>query len=352
MKHFFFGYDREHPAACARDLKARGIDAVVGGGFSQEAARAFREAGIDFYLCYGAHSLKAGESRGRLALNFQGEEKRWFGSGCPNDTSSNREKIQRVLEEAEKITGLKGIFVDGARFASFASAEGPDAFFTCFCPACMEKMQELGMDGEKIRAAVDRLHQEKSFPEEEITYLAQWFSFREMCVKEYMEAFSKSVHERNPRWQAGAFIFAPSLGYFVGQTPAACASLDLLSPMLYRSYPHAHGPACLNHEWAGFYGLLGRNASILRGLSPVHLHGEKEREAVQCILEQGFEPDAVALETRAAVKYASARQFIAPIIQSEDDCLEETAQKTLAAGAQGVGYFAYGRGMLPPLLKK
>ncbi|MBE5783588.1 MAG: hypothetical protein E7329_09785 [Clostridiales bacterium] len=346
MKHFMYGFDQKNPRACARDLKERGIDAVVDGSFSPAAAQAILDEGMELYLCYVAHSLKKTEDSGLLCQSPEGKEKRWFSSACPNEASIAQRRLDAVLEAAEKIPSLTGIFVDGARFASFASPEGFDSFFTCFCSRCIEKMRKMGLDAESIRAAVKRLQDHALLPDDE-KHLRQWLLFREACVKEYMERFARSVRQKNPAWQTGAFIFAPSLGAFVGQTINACSSLDVISPMLYRAYPYAHGPACLNHEWAAFYSLLGDTAEQIKRLSSIQLHQNKTT-IPDALLKEGFTPQEVGQEAAAAAAAAQPDQFIAPIIQLEDALCQETAQCTLAAGTGGVGYFAYQDGILPP----
>ena len=97
---------------------------------------------------------------------------------------------------------------------------------------------------------------------------------------------------------------------------------------------------------------LKKGEGVFAVSPPILLHLDKESVSPREILEQGFSQEAVALETREAVGRARAGQRILPIIQSEDDYLEETAGKTLAAGAAGVGYYAYGMGKLPPDFKK
>lgn len=341
MKQFMFGYDAENPAACAEKFRAAGIGAVVAGDFDKKAAEAFAAAGIELYLCYGAHWIdgKTAETC-RLSRDYADREKQWFSSACPNDARLAAARMEHALSTAERIPGLRGIFVDGARFASFASAEGMDAFFTCFCPDCMQKMQDMSLDAEGIRSAVQRLAENAACKDGDLPALKDWLSFREDCVRQYMEAFSAAVHEKNPHWQAGAFVFAPSLNKFVGQTAHACASLDIVSPMIYRSYPHEQGPACLNHEWAALYRLLGTKADAFRREFSA-LHPEKLESLRENVLQRGFAPQDVGAETAAAREAILPGQCLAPIIQIEDDNLAVTAEECLQNGADAVGYFCY-----------
>lgn len=349
MQHFIYGYDEKNPVACARDLKKRGITAVVDGSFSPEAVQAFQAEGIELYLCYVAHSL--GEKKAdtaRYAKNTAGEGKIWFSSSCPLDAEIAGAHLEKALAAARSIPGLKGIFVDGARFASFASPEGFDSFFTCFCPRCMAAMEEMGLDAQAIRKAVSRLAEKGAWQEKDLPLLKDWLLYREKTVQKYMDAFARKVHAENPLWKAGAFIFAPSLSPFVGQTFFACRSLDILSPMLYRAYPHKEGPACLNHEWAAFYQLLSEKAAPFRkAFSAFDLPSESPEE----LLEKGFSPLFIGKETAYAREHAEKSQWVSPIIQSEDPMQQETARCVMSAGADGVGYFVYGMGDLPPYRK-
>lgn len=351
MKRFIFGFDDSQPLACAQGLCSRGFDAVVAGGISPEGAEALHQAGIDLYLCFGAHALGDMQPRdAHLAMNPRGERRQWFGSACPNDREIAEARISQALQQAQDIPGLKGIFVDGARFASFASVEGEEAFFTCFCPRCMAKMKALSLDAEAIRRAVLHLSAPGPLNAADVPRLRDWLGFRESCVKAYMERFADRVHEANPAWETGAFIFAPSLGAFVGQTMSACAALDLVSPMLYRNYPHADGPACLGHEWAAFHRLLKEKAPAFRSLFSPAIH---QRLISNCqpdpaeLLAHGFSPAEVGAEVASAKAGLAQHQQLVPIVQIEDKQQQETVRYVLESGADGVGYFAYNPAWLP-----
>lgn len=258
MKRFLFGFDAENPAVCAAALRRNGFDAVAVGSADKETAAALQREGLALYLCFGAFSLGQSAS---APLDAQGRPAPWFHSGCPNDEELYESRMSAALDRLKDTPTARGIFVDGARFASFASAEGPEAFFTCFCPRCMERMRSLGLDAERIRAAVAALMESRRVGDAE--GIRDWFVFRRTCVKAYMERFASRVHAMPGGREACGFVFAPSLAPFVGQKEA-CAALDVISPMLYRHYPHPVGPACLGHEWAAAKGMFG--ADVLRQL--------------------------------------------------------------------------------------
>ena len=337
-----FGFDDKNPERCAEALKKQGIDAVVLGGADEKVERALAESGIELYLCYGAHGM--GEdfaAEEHLARDPFSRPARWFGSGCPNDAEIIGARLSAVLEKAKKLPTLKGIFVDGARFASFASVEGAESFFSCFCPRCMAKMERMGFDAENIRAAVGRLMETRRVADADRLFLQSWFAFREACVKEYMEKFADAVHTLPGGLLAGAFVFAPSLGAYVGQTERACAPLDVVSHMIYRAYPHAEGPACLGHEWAGaasLFGCGGMRAPVeCADAEKAHLVPQNTPEA---LLQNGFGPERIGEEIAAVRPRIQTR--LLPILQIEDDALQASAESALRAGADGLGYFAYG----------
>ncbi|HML49557.1 MAG TPA: hypothetical protein PKE04_22700, partial [Clostridia bacterium] len=253
MFAYMFGMDLDQPDACARTLKARGIGAVVATP-TPAVAEACARHGLALYACAGALSI-AGRADIKPCLDVYGQPRVWFGSGCPNDPAL----LETRLEQAERLAktpGLAGIFLDGARFASPASAEGPEAFYTCFCPHCAEQAEALGLDWSRTGEGLRRFAAgEDALPP------AAWLAFRSRCAGQVMARFRETFRAANPDLKLGAFVFAASLGGLVGQTAQACAGFDILAPMLYRRYPAKHGPACLNHEYAALLRLLEPGAA-------------------------------------------------------------------------------------------
>lgn len=344
MKHFIFGMDAQHPADCARMLRQRGMDAVVSGHFTPECADALQAEGLEMYLSFGAYGVP--KDGGILAQDANGQPRRWFNSGCPNDWDNAQKHLDAVLEKAANLPQVRGILVDGTRFASFASVEGIEPFFTCFCPKCMQAMTDLGLDAKRIRETVGRLMQTRKPAPDDEQALQQWLFFREKTVERYMDQFAEKVHALRPDLIAGAFIFAPSLGAFVGQTAKACRSLDVISHMLYRHYPQTFGVACLGHEWAALIGGFGENTdAFIRACDPNHAFSVDKTPAQ--LLENGFPPDWVRAEVAHGRQTCRAGQQLWPIIQTDDDRVHETDRLAFEAGADTVGFFAYGHGEVP-----
>ena len=346
MKRFVFGFDGTHPEACARALKARGVDGVVTGDVDARGAEALAAESLELHLCFGALSLGGMEAPDEhLAEDAAGAARRWFGSGCPNDEAVRSARLEAALEKLRRTPTVRGLFVDGARFASFASTEGPEAFHTCFCPRCRAKMEAMGLDAEALRAAVARLSSSRRVLPGETPRLQDWFAFRAACVRDYMERFAAAVHALPGRPLAEGFVFAPSLGGFVGQTFDAWRALDAVSPMLYRAYPHAEGPACLGHEWAAALRLYGRTAlEALYGVAAEvsGISGLFPEADADTLAERGFPPERVGRELDALRGKMGPEQRLIPILQIEDRELLITERVARAHSAAGVGFFNLG----------
>lgn len=342
MKRYIFGFDADHPENCARRLRAQGMDAVIIGDADERTEDALANAGLELYLCYGAYGL--GENAPATAHTATGRPTKWFSSGCPNDTKTANRHLQSILSRARRLKTLRGIFVDGARFSSFASTEGREAFFTCFCPRCMDKMTAMGMNAKAIRGSVARVMASRRIEDRDRDNLTAWMDFRAACVRDYFERFAHQVHALRTDLLAGAFVFAPSLEQFVGQTPEACQSLDIVAPMLYRAYPHADGPACLGHEWASLKLLFGESsADFVHSVSPNEILPALSPDE---LLQTGFPPERISEEVSRAYDCLRSGQQLWPILQIEDQQLTQTTAHALDNGADAVGYFMFGQGDL------
>lgn len=327
MFTYIFGMDSERPDDCARMFKARGIRAVVASP-TPAVAEACARHGLDLYACLGALSI-AGVEEAQPCLDVYGKPRIWFGSGCPNDPAL----LEARLAQADRLArtpGLTGIFLDGARFASPASAEGLEAFYTCFCPHCAEQAGALGVDWSRTADEVRRFAMG-----EYVLPPAAWLAFRSHCTGQVMARFRETFRNANPGLKLGAFVFVSSLGGLVGQTAQACAGFDILAPMLYRRYPAKHGPACLNHEYAALLRLLEPGAAPAKA----RVKALTGVEAPPDVLEAGFPPGHLFKEIRN--HRARTPGLLAPILQLEDDRLNESVEAVRRAGADGVGFFAY-----------
>lgn len=355
-----FGMDSDDPGSCAANLAARGFDGVVLSAAPEPVLEAVRRHGLDAYLCFGAFSLRSDTADDAgLARDIYGIARKWFSSGCPNDPGLAEFRLEQVCRAAGK-PGIRGIFVDGARFASPASPEGFDAFWTCFCPRCVRRAGDMGMDAgameKAVRALIRFMEHGEGALEQCLLGMADWLCFRKRCVGEYFARFGTAVREVRPDLAAGAFVFAPSLRALVGQDAATVSGLDIVAPMIYRRYPHRHGPACLDHEWAALLGALTARSGIsfekartaMRLLSNIPIGAQSAAE----LMEEGFPPRALESETAAAREGLSEDAVLMPIISLEDDRLDECVAAVRRGGAAGCGFFRWRKehiGLLPEL---
>ena len=357
MNHFLYGFHNADPKGFIQELREKQIDTIIMGNPTEEIATLLAEADIDLYLCSGTLSLNPALTHDCQARDTEGAPTPWFRSGCPNDAALADFHLDRAAAKAATLPTLRGVLLDGARFASFASAEGKEALFTCFCPRCMEKMTRYGYDAAAIHDMAAYLKQHRQLRSGDEVHFRSWLDFREQCAKELFTSFASKVHAVREDLLTGAFVFAPSLGRFVGQTPASYGMLDLILPMLYRHYPHQDGPACLGHEWAAFYELFGENAEALLQCAEIPQELRPSQHSPHALLQHGFAPERIGTEVAACAGQLTSlntsgrttpRQLW-PILQIEDDRIAETADYALTNGAQAIGYFAYGQAEVPAL---
>lgn len=330
MRFYMFGMDGVRPEDCARDLKARGFSAVVSPP-NARAAEAVHAQEMEVWGCIGAFSMREGDPQDWLAEDAFGERRRWFGSGCPNEPALWERGFLQI--ETWKNMGASCVMADGARFAS--PCPGNELFFSCFCPRCMAQGQKMGFDMETMRESVRLYANTPDLPPP-----AQWLRFREQCAKAWFSQFASRVQATG--MTPGSFLFTPGLAPFVGQTPSAVETLAIAAPMLYRKYSHRPGIACLNDEYASLFRQYAARADAdparsIREQTGMHMPFDNADD----IWQNGFEPEAIGLETARAGRMYRAK--IAPILQLDDDMLDLSVRCAAGAGADAIGFFAYSR---------
>jgi len=348
MQYWMFGAGSDIPKSLAL-LKNLGFQAVVGNdpALIEEAG----QLGLSVYLCSGAYGASAPfDGEEYLARDINGKPQLWFGSTCPNQPDVRRHNLTQIAEMAGT-DGIRGVFIDGVRFASPASSPMADAFYTCFCPVCEAKAKKMGLDFARMRAAVGVLYdntpaQGLSFVLDHLAGLADWLAFRRACTSEHLQNFARTVKGVNPALETGIFLFTPSLAPLVGQHYGDLRGyVDIFSPMIYRHYQAQQGPACLNFELSVLADELTKRLLpfervllLLHALTGLDMTGFKDPDAIR---ERGFSPTAVASETRKARQLIGDDRRLIPIIQLADDSLDESMQQAAAGGADGVNFFVY-----------
>ena len=340
VNRFMFGLDFSDPDFSAQRLADLGYDGVV---LPSDAPRpcffAARKAGLAVWTCFGAHSIGDYPLAARGAVDADGNPAAWFGSACPNDDELNSYNLKKAIDAAGELPGLTGIIVDGARFSSFASAEGIDSFFGCFCPVCMDRMNSMGYDAQRIRSGISALKKYINGADGDIVEIRDaienWLNFRADCTRKYIDMFAESAHKLNLK--AGAFVFPASLWWFVGQRPEIFTSLDMVSPMLYRAYPHEVGTACLSHEWAAFAEMLSHGSRPASELASLLFDMPLMSDDPMA----GFSVEHIGFEVSAARAMLARNIRLMPIIQTEDAELEKVYDAVMNSGADGCGEFMY-----------
>ena len=335
------GKDAAHGASL---LKKFGFEAVAGG---ESAVEETLSKGMDAYLFSGAFRGPAFKGEDWLAEDVDGVKQEWFSSTCPTRREVREYNLSNIRRMAGT-PGISGIILDGARFASPMSGK-PEAFFTCFCPSCMAKVKEMGFDAEAMKRAVSALRDFLAGKAVDLLPHAEgledWLDFRRRATTEHLLDFVNTVHEVKPDLKAGIYIFAPSLCRLVGQNYRDInGKMDLIAPMLYRCYPDADGPACLNVEIARMLDMMktahGWSAQErirhLRALTGIEI---EEGATVESLMK-GLPVDMLRTETQRA-RIMAPQGALVPIIEMDDPLLPEASRKVIEGGAEAVSYFLY-----------
>ena len=345
----------DDPGRNAKKLRRLGFSAVVG---NTENIGAALENGLDCYLCAGAYGY-SGEFKNEnyLSIDVNGDRRLWFGSTCPTNFGV-REKNIETIKSMARTPGIKGVLIDGARFSSPASADNIESFFTCFCGGCMKKADSMGYDALRMRESARELYllikgagRPAGFIENRLPGLIDWFSFRRRATEEHLTDFAETIKTANAELKAGIYIFTPSLSFLVGQNYSGLANvLDFFSPMIYRKYNAPEGPACLNHEMAAIFssvnGIFSDERRTESFLSSLFGFSVTPRA-----LADGFPPGVIYSEIKKAISLAGGKK-VAPIIQLDDEFLDESIAACENAGADTVNFFLYDDKKIDDAIKK
>ena len=347
MRYWMHGVGKDGPSSI-RLLKNLGFEAVVGNDpvMIDEA----NTVDLDVYLCSGAFGANGKFSDPKyLAQDVNGKPQLWFNSTCPNDPEVRLHNLGNIALMA-RTKGIKGILIDGARFASPASSTDPDAFYTCFCPTCEKKSYDLEFNFKQMKKAVEslyqRINQDRNIDlSEHIKGLVDWLAFRRICTTEHLINFSKIIKKQNPELLTGIYIFSPSIAPLVGQNYKDLQKhIDIFSPMIYRHYQANEGPACLNFELSVIARELGKSLlpmnraiSLISSITGIEMTGIASPDDIL----NGLSPQSIGNETQKARATISGSGQLVPIIQLDDERLTESIAEAEKAGADGINFFLY-----------
>jgi hypothetical protein len=358
LKYWMYGLPKDDKRESVDFLKQKGFNCLVTAP-DEKAAELASEAGMEFYACIGAYS-REGFSDECLSVDINGDRRVWFNSTCPN-RSDVREANIEAIDRVARSEGVRGIFIDGCRFASPAS--GLDAFFTCFCPVCEKKSEAMGYDFPAMKRDVGELYKIISGASVEVGWNAiargifnllhllvrfpgviEWLRFREECTTEHISALSKVVRSAKKGSSFGIYSFTPLLSPLVGQSYVKMRDhIDVFSPMIYRNYPPPDGPACLNRELYEIASWFERvSASEDEKLSILfNLCGYPIRYWNLSQLDKELPIEAIEWETKKARALIGGGKELAPIIYLDDDRIEDGVGAVREGGADGVAFFIY-----------
>ena len=201
---------------------------------------------------------------------FDGDET--FDFCCPTRRDTGRFLLE-IYEEQFAWAEFDGVFLDRIRFP--APSAGPQALFSCLCPACREAYGAAGLTEEMLRACRDRLRAEEK-PLGIESRREGRYRFADPAFAAYLDCRAGLVTALAGRladWfhgrglAVGLDLFSPLLAPFVGQDYGALSKkADFVKPMLYR---YTATPAGIFYELRGIaraFAPAGREEAYFRAL--------------------------------------------------------------------------------------
>lgn len=173
---------------------------------------------------------------------------------------------------------IDGVFLDKIRYPAFSN--GGKAVFSCFCPACIKKMKEKGIDVEKLKIYI-----EESFgklgnnPLEIEKYENFRYKFKNKEMDQYFQFKNDSITEKvnelidffkGKGLEVGLDTYASDISYLFGQDIIRLSQkADFIKPMYYR---RTYAPAGIPFEIQTFEEMYNKEA----GEFLLNIIGEKD----------------------------------------------------------------------------
>jgi hypothetical protein len=196
---------------------------------------------------------------GNYSLN-EGES---FAFYCPNHPENGAGFLEIFEEHFGDLLSdgiLTGVFLDRIRYASFINGLG--GVFSCFCPSCMQKYAEAGVDCTQLLAEMSKVTAGtdgydrvplgiNAYQSGEYRFdHPVWHSFfkaKQTFIYDALVPIVNYFKERGLR--VGLDVFCPFAAYFVGQDiPRLLQLADFIKPMMYRA---TYAPAGIPFEYEG-----------------------------------------------------------------------------------------------------
>ena len=192
--------------------------------------------------------------RGNAFLD--GREPMLFRFRCPESPRNRQLFFQDSLERLQA-GDFDGVFLDRIRYPSFQF--GLSGVLGCFCPHCLKRYEQMGLNPDALRAACERLEsrigQGESNPlgltafdghrwQLQDPSLQALFDARCTILEESLSRLCKSYRDRG--YKIGLDLFTPALSWFAGQDFGHLTHLaDFVKPMMYL---HTKAPAGIPYE--------------------------------------------------------------------------------------------------------
>jgi hypothetical protein len=179
-----------------------------------------------------------------------------FKQSCPNNPfaiSTSLKHLEHLLLRYD----FDGVFIDKIRFPSMAN--GMQDVLSCFCPHCIDKAAEIGLDLTEVKYVLksrgknDFSRRTNTIPSGaswldhlivDHPILQQFINFRKMSINRAIFDIHALVKKLDKKMSLD--VFSPSLAPLVGQDFGYMATLaEWIKPMIYR---FGSGPSSLRSE--------------------------------------------------------------------------------------------------------
>lgn len=223
---------------------------------------------VEYYLWIPVFSEIGLLKQANLLVDFNGEkinsyslqEGENFEFYCPNDPVNIKSFIE-IYEENFANIDFDGVFLDKIRYGSFSN--GLNGVFNCFCPHCLRKYEEQGININLIKEEMKKVFIGQSGyrenPLEILSYKDGEYKFNNEVWQKYFNAKSENVYKtlldlklyfKGRNMKIGIDTFSPFISYFAGQDMNKLRNIaDFIKPMMYRI---TQAPAGLPFEYDNF----------------------------------------------------------------------------------------------------
>lgn len=164
---------------------------------------------------------------------------------CPNQKRSTEACLEIYRERFDGL-GFDGVFLDKIRYGAFSNGLG--GVFNCFCPDCMKRYEENGIDTHELKHQMKRVRDGAGEYGEQVLGITAYergkYTFRNPVWEQFFRKKAEDIeralkplvdwfHHRGMK--VGMDTFAPYLAYFAGQDMERLATMaDFIKPMMYR----------------------------------------------------------------------------------------------------------------------